>query len=148
MAVVTINAAGNVVGILAGCDDAIVTGATSADYVGMIDGECRRIRIRCMAVLADVGRLNVGRILADCIRTVVATRTIADDVRMVENSRSPGRCVVAVVALLTGRDMRRGFARRLHAVMAGVAIARYRRVVHKRDGTPCGSYMAVGTLSR
>ena len=65
---------------------------------------------------------------------------------MIENRRRPGGCVVTVVALLAGRDMRRRLARRLHAVMAGVAITRHRCVVHKRDSAPCGSDMAVGTL--
>jgi len=72
VAVVTIDAAGNVVGILAGRDDAVVTGATSTNYVGMIDSECGRERIRCVAILTGVRGQDVALILAGRVGTVVA----------------------------------------------------------------------------
>lgn len=40
-----------------------------------------------MAVLADIRRLRVGRILADRICTVMAAITVAGDVHMIEIRR-------------------------------------------------------------
>ena len=71
MAVVTINAAGNVVGVLAGGDDTIVTGATAADYVAMIDGEYRRKGIRCVAILTGIRSQDVALVLAGRVGAVM-----------------------------------------------------------------------------
>ena len=72
-----------------------------------------------MAVLADIGRIDVRRVFAGCFGTVVATKAIAGDVGVVEVGWRPGNCGVAVVAGVTAQDMCRVLARGGDAVMAG-----------------------------
>ena len=55
----------------------------------MINAIGGRERDRVMAVLADVGCLNVGRILAGSVCTVMAARTITGDVYVIEVGRNP-----------------------------------------------------------
>lgn len=80
-------AAGNVCRVLANCDDAVVTGTTGADHLGVIDHHHRREQVGCMAILAYVGRLYVGRIFARGIRTVVAANAISGDIDVIEIRR-------------------------------------------------------------
>ncbi len=54
---------------------------------------------------------------------------------------------MAVVTLLTGRDVRGRFARGLHAVVTGAAIAFYGCVINKRNGAPRRGDVAVGALA-
>ena len=89
-----------------------------------------------MAVLTDVCRIHMRRVLTGGIDAIVATEAIARDVRVVENRRYPKRTCVAIVALVAGNDMARWFAGRLRAVVARTAASRHRCVVHVKNRTP------------
>jgi len=85
MTVVASIATGNVRWVFAGRGDAVMTRAAGANDLQMVDRRRRRKHIRAVAVFADVAGLNVHRILAQGIRTVVATKTIINDVYVVED---------------------------------------------------------------
>ena len=69
---------------LAGCGDAIVAGATSADDLNVVDGVNWRPNIGVVAVFADIAGLDVGEILAGCIGAVVAVDAIVRNIRVIE----------------------------------------------------------------
>lgn len=71
----------------------------------MIDNDGRRPGGRAVAILADVGRQNMVRILAGRISAIVATRAVTHDVYMVEVGRRPRDRRVAVIAIVTTRNM-------------------------------------------
>ena len=83
-----------------------------------------------MAVLADIGRRDVGRALAGCVGAVVAADAVARDVHVIEIGREPGDGRVAVVAIIAARDMSRVLAGCRVAVMTGNAGSEYLGVVH------------------
>ena len=90
MAVVAGVAAGDVGRVFAGRGDAIMAGATSAQYLGVIDGKGGRPDIRRVAVLANIGCLYMCRRLAGGLRAIVAAHAIASDIDVVEVGRQPG----------------------------------------------------------
>ena len=146
MAVIAVITTGDVVSILAGRNRSIVAGATRAENAVVIDRERRRKTTGCMAILTDVGRQDVRGVFASRIAAVVTRNAVSSDIRMIKNGGRPRQRIVAVVALLTGCDMCWCFTGRLHAVVTGVATSRNRRVVHKRNGVPCRSDVAVAAL--
>ena len=83
-----------------------------------------------MAVLADIGRRDVGRALAGCLGAIVAADAVARNIRMIEVSWNPGHGRVAVIAIIAARDVSRVLAGRRVAVMTGNAGSEYLRVVH------------------
>ena len=76
-----------------------------------------------MAVLADVGHLDVIEGLARCADAVVAARAIAGYPDMIESRRPPCDRRVAVVAIVAALDVRGMLANRGDAVMAGATEA-------------------------
>ena len=72
MAVVTIIAAAYMGRVLAGCDNAIVTRATGANDLSVVDGDGRHKSYRAVAIFADTGRLYVNRALARRSQSVMA----------------------------------------------------------------------------
>jgi len=80
-------AAGNVCLVFAACGGAVMTGAASSQYLGVIDGHHRGPEIRGVAIFADVRRLNVRSILAGRLRAVMAAYAIAGDVQVVKICR-------------------------------------------------------------
>jgi len=75
--------------VLAGRGQAVMAAAATAQHLCMINAIGWRKRDRVMTVLTDIGRLNMRRILAGRVGTVVATRAIARDVDVVEVGRYP-----------------------------------------------------------
>jgi len=69
------------------CNYAIVTRATSADDLSMVDGAGRNPDVGGVAVLADIARLNVCEILARRIVTVVAVNAVIGDTYVIEVRR-------------------------------------------------------------
>jgi len=116
-------AARNVSRVLACGGDAVVTGATIPDYLGVINGDWRCPYRRVMAIFTDICRLNVSRALAGRIRTIVATDTIAEDVHVVENCRRPGMGCVTVVAGIAACNMSRVLTGGANAVVAADAVS-------------------------
>lgn len=147
MAIVTIIATRNMGRVLAGCDNTIVARAASAQNLCVIDGDNRLKRNRIVTVFANIGGLHVNGTLAGGSRAVVTCHTIINDPQVVEHSRQPGRCVVTIVALVTGRYVRQRFPGSLNTVMTTNAAAGQRGVVHKRDGIPARGNMAVRALA-
>lgn len=87
VAVVADIIAGNMCRVLARSRDAVMTGAANADNLRVIYGKHRRKYVSAMAVLTDVACLDVRRILADSIGTVVTTDAIAGDVDVIKIGR-------------------------------------------------------------
>lgn len=87
VAVVAIIATRDMCGMFAGGRDAIVAGTTRSDDLGVIHGECRNPGIRRMAILANIGGLNVRCIFTGRIGTIVATKTVTRNVYVVKVCR-------------------------------------------------------------
>ena len=140
MTVVAGVAAGKVSWVLAGRRDAVVTGATGAQYLGVIDSDYRRPQVRGVAVLADIRRLNVRQTFADCIRAVMAADTGACDVVVIEIRGQPGDGTVAIVAGVAAGDMGRVLPGSGGAVMTGATGAQYLGVIDSDYRRPqvCG----------
>jgi hypothetical protein len=84
VAVVAGIAAGEVRRVLAGCNYAIVTGATGADDLGMVDAKYGRKYVGVMAVFANVAGLNVRKVLANGAHAVVAVNAATGDIQMIK----------------------------------------------------------------
>ncbi len=84
MTVITVISAGNMQRVLTSRGDAIMTGATAAQHLGVVDGNCWLPYRRAVAVLANIRCLNMRRAFASCICTVMAGHTVARDIGMVE----------------------------------------------------------------
>jgi len=70
--------------VLAGRDDAVVTGSAGTNHLGVFDRIDRYPHIRCVAVFADVAGLYVRLGLARGFGTVVAAEAVAGDVGVIE----------------------------------------------------------------
>lgn len=105
MAVVAAVAAVNMVGIFAHCCQAVVTGAAQPEDLQVIDGKCRYPDIRAVAVLADIRALDVVRILAGRLRTVMTVEALAGNVHVIEIGGQPGDRGMAIVTIVAALDM-------------------------------------------
>ena len=90
---------------------------------GVIYSERRNPHCRCVTVLADVGRQNMGLVLAGGIRAVVTTDTVAEDIHMVEVCGQPTDGRVTVIARITAGNMCLVLAGGIDAIVAADAIA-------------------------
>lgn len=108
----------NVFRVFSGGVRAVMTGATSAQNLHVVDEHHGRKCVRVMAIFADVRRLNVCRAFSRRRRTVVAAGTVVHDVYMIEIHRQPGHSAVTIVAGVIARNVRRVFADRNDAVVA------------------------------
>ena len=109
--------------VFAGRNDAIVAGAAAANDLGMIDEQYGHEYGRAVAVLTDVRRQDVGRILANGFGTVVTVDAIGRYQAVVKRGRQPAGGGMAVVAGVTALNMRGLFADRRHAVVTGSTAA-------------------------
>ena len=89
MTVVAIIATGDMRWVLACRNDAVMTGAASADDLSVVHGVGRNPDIGVMAVFANFCCQNVCWVLAGCFNAVVAARTIAGDADVVEIRGQP-----------------------------------------------------------
>lgn len=71
MTIVTVVAAADVRGVLAGRNRAVVTRRASTDDLGMINGVGRREEVAVMAILAHVAGLDMPGIFANCDSAVM-----------------------------------------------------------------------------
>ena len=124
---------------------AIVARATGANYLSMVDGECRYPGVRRVTVLAHDAGLDVVKVFAGCVCTVVTTRTVTRDVDVVKVCGQPaGRCM-AVLAVFAACNMCRSFARRDRTVVAGSARPDNLCVVDRKSRNPNVRVMAILT---
>jgi len=107
--------------ILACRDEAIMAGAASADYLGVVHSESWNPDVGIMAVFANIRCQNVRRVLASRFDAVVAAYAIAGDADVIEIRRQPTDCRMAVIAIIAARDMRWMLACGRRAVMARTA---------------------------
>ena len=138
-------AAGYVRRVLAGGNDAVVAGGTTSNHLRVIDGHDGRKHIRGVAVVTDIRRLDVCRVLTGCVRTVVAAKTVAGDVQVIEIRGQPADCAVAVIAIVTAGYMRRVLAAGNDAVVAGATTPDHLGVVDSHHGCKCSRGVAVLT---
>ena len=133
MTVVTGIAARDVVLVFPGGRNAVMTGTAGADDLRVVDRNDRCEHIGCVAVLADVSRLDVRLVLAGCFGAVMAADAVVGDIRMIEIRRQPGGRRMTVVTGVVALDMCRVLAGGAAAVMTGAAGADDLRVVDRKD---------------
>ncbi len=102
MTVVTIVAAGDVRRVFASCRHAIVSRAAGAQNLCMVNGECWRVGHSAVAILANVGGLDVRWSLAGGCDAIVTGDAIANDAGVIEKGGQPTSNIMAIVALIVG----------------------------------------------
>jgi len=127
--VVAVVGAGHMCRMFSGSHNAIVTGATGADHARMINSGWRYPGDNTMTILANIGRLNMRRVLAGRIGTVVTIRAIAGDVDVVEVRRHPRNGHVAIIAGVATGDMCGRLAGCDIAIVTGFAGTNYLGVI-------------------
>lgn len=87
MTVVAVVATGDVRRMLTGCCHSVMAGTAGAKHLRVINRVNGYPDVRGMAVFANIARLKMGRILARCIRAVMAAGTVAGNVDVIEIRR-------------------------------------------------------------
>ncbi len=100
MTVVAIIAASDVRRVLPRCRDAVMAGAAGAQYLCVVDRDCGLECDSTVTVLANIGRLHVGRTLAGGGGAIVATDAVPGDASVIEHRREPRGNVVAIITLI------------------------------------------------
>ena len=85
-----------------------------------------------MAILADIRRIDVRRVLTRGLRTIMTIDTVARDVGVIKIGWSPRDSGVAIVAIAAAGDVARMFAGCCIAVMTCIATAKYLRVIDSK----------------
>lgn len=107
VAVIALATRGDVSGILARRDRAIVTGITGAQYLGVVDHVCRCPQVTVVAILTNLGGLDVGRVLTGRFDAVMATGTVGHNVGVIKGRREPPRRRMAVITIVAAGEVRR-----------------------------------------
>ena len=105
MTVVAVVAAGNVGRVLACGRVAVMAGEAGANDLRVIDHVGRHKRHVVVAVLADIGGIDMRRVLARSLRPVVTADAVGGDVGVIKVGRDPRVGRVAVVAVVAARNM-------------------------------------------
>ena len=121
MTVIAVVTAGDVREVFTRCRQAIVTGATGADDLRVVNGVCRCPDIAVVAVFTNIGCLYVRQRFAVGFDTIVAAGTVPKDVDMVKIGGSPRVCGMAIIASVTAFNMPRVFTSGYDAVVARAA---------------------------
>jgi len=143
VAVVAVVAACNMGLMFSGCRNAVVANGTAAQHLCVIDSHYRRPNCRAMTILADVRCLYMRRVLARRIRGVVTGHAIACDIDVIEICGQPCGGGMAIVAVITARDMHRVFSGRSNAIMTSAAVAQYLSMVDSGHRPPDRCAVAV-----
>ncbi len=143
VAVVAIVAAIDVVGVFASGDAAVVTRAAGAYDLRVIDRVCRVETERCVTVLTGIRGLDVQRMFARRIGTIVAAEAPGADRRVIENCGYPGDTDMTEVALFSRRNVSGWLAVGCNTIVAAVTAACDCRVIHQCDRRPGRCCMAV-----
>jgi len=115
---------------------AIVARRTGPDDLIVIDSDDRAPCGGAVAVLADICRQHVCRMLPGRVDAVVAAEAVVRNVDVVEVRRCPGDGCVAVIAVVATRDVRRVFPGRDDTIVTRKAAAEHLRMVHDVDRRP------------
>ena len=105
MTVVTVVTARDVRRILARCGGAIMAGAASPQYLGVVHQVGGRKCHIVVAVLTHVARVDVRGIFAGRLHAVVTVDAIGRDTHVIEVGRRPRHCCMAVVTVVTAQNM-------------------------------------------
>lgn len=146
MTVVTVIAAGDVSRMLSGRRQPVVTGAAPAQHLGVINGDHWHPDRIVVAVLADIGGEDVGRILAGSLAAVVAGYAIVGDTGVIEIGRQPGNRRVTIIAVSATGNVGRVFPGRGDAIVTGATGTQDMRVIDPHDRLPqtCGVAVFAG----
>jgi hypothetical protein len=125
--------------------DTIVAGITGTGNLCVINRVGRHPDVGCVAIFADFRRLDVGRIFAGRVGTVVAACTITSNVHVIEVRWQPAYSGVTVVTVVAAVYVVRMLASRDQAIMAGATSTHYLRVVDGESGVPHIRRVAVFT---
>ena len=118
MAVIAIITARDMRWVLACCNDAVVAGAASANYLGVVHRVSWNPDVGVMAVFANFRSQNMRRVFAGRINAVVAACAVAGDPCVIEIRGQPAGGRMAVITIIIARDMSWMLAGRCSAVMA------------------------------
>ncbi len=118
--------------MFAGGCNAVVARATGADDLGVVDGEDRREDVGRMAVLADVGGLNVGGVLARRLGAVMAAGAVATNIDVIEVRWQPADGRMAVIAVIATGYVVYALAGCRNAIVTGSTGAEHLGVVNRR----------------
>lgn len=123
---------------------AVMAGAASSQYLGMVDRICRRPKHVVVAVFADIGRIDVRRILTGSFDAVMASETVVGDTGMVIPGRRPERRLVTILAVVAGGKVVGRLACCRNTIVAGSTATGHGCVIHERNRAPGRCRMAVG----
>lgn len=143
MTIVTVVAAVDVRRVLACCCSTVVTGAARANDLGVIDGKHGSKDIGRMAILTDIGCLDVRRVFAGGFGAVMAIETAARVIHVIEVRGQPADRRVTVIAISAACNVRRVLASCRDAVVAGAAGTEHLRVIDGNGWLKCGRAVAV-----
>jgi len=96
-----------------------------------------------MTKLTRIARVDVGRMLAGRVRTVMAANAVAGNIGVVKVRRYPTISRMTIVAVVATRDVSRVFAGSNRTVMAGETRTDDLRVIHEICRCPDDVVMAV-----
>ena len=121
-------------------NEAVMTGATGAHHLCVVNGKDWRKHVGVVTVFTNIAALYVGQAFAGSVGAIVAIDAVAGDIHMIEIRRQPANRRMTVVAGVAAGDVVRGFSGRRKAIMAGAAAAHYLRMV---DGVRRGKRITV-----
>ena len=130
VAIITGIAARDMQQVFSGCSDAVMAGIAGADNLCVINSVCWRKNYVVVAILAEVGRLNVHRRFSGRRAAIVASRTIRGDADVIESRRHPAVGCVAVIAVVATTNMCCVLANGYRTVVAIDAGANHMCVIH------------------
>jgi len=143
VAIIAIVAACDMRWVLAGRSDTVVTRGTTAEDLCVIDGYYRCPNRWDVATFTNVRCLDMHGTFAGRIRTVMAIHAIAHDTHVIEVRRHPGHGGVAVITVITARNMRRMFTGGGNTVVTGATAAQHLGVIDSNCWLPYRRAVAV-----
>lgn len=136
VAVIAVIAAGYVGWVFTDGCKAIVAGITGTANLRVVDGVGWHPDVGRVTVFADLRRLDMGRVFAGCVGTIVATGAITRDVYVVKIRRQPANSGVTVIAVVAAIDMCRVLASCGQSIMTGATCADCLGVINGENGVP------------
>jgi len=129
--------------VLAGCCIAVMAGRARTQDLCMVHVDRRRPDSRGVTVLTHVRTENVCRVFTSRVGAVMAADAIARDINMIEVSREPRDRRMAIVTIVTARDVRRVLAGRYVAIVTRATSSENLRVIDRISRCPDDVVMAV-----
>ena len=117
VAVVAVIATRDMCGMFASSGRAIVAGTARSNNLSVIHGECRNPGIRRVAVLANIGGLNVRCVFTGRIGTIVAAKTVTRNIYVIKVCGEPADGGMTVLAVVATTYVIRRFSGRCHTIV-------------------------------